>query len=152
MKELKHVNWNDVESNSDIQDLAKFMPQNVQILSLGSLDFTDDYVKILLSRCNKIKALHLEATLITDESLTNIRHCLHLTLEELSLADNKYIRGTGFLELKSMPSLKSLNLCNNNEDCKEIQDLRQHLPHLMLRSSYPWENLYNKVLPNLGNL
>ena len=154
-QELKQVNYNDIEGYSDVQVdaqvLAKYIPTNVEILKLGNLDFRDDDVKILLSRCNKIKALHLEATLISDESLTIIRHYLNLTLEELSLADNKYISGTGFLELKSMPSIKSLNLCNNNENCKEIQNLRQHLPHLMIRSSYPWENLYNKIQPNLGN-
>ena len=148
-EELKQVNFNDIE---DIQVLVEYIPPNVEILNLGSLDFKDDDVKILLRRCNKIKALHLEAMLISDESLTIIRHYLNLTLEELSLADNKYIHGTGFLELKSMPILKSLNLCNNKEGCKEIQDLRQHLPHLMIRTSYPWENIYNRIQPNLGNL
>ena len=153
-EELKQVNFSDVEGHSDddIQVLVENIPSNVEVLNLGSLDFMDDDVKFLLSRCNKIKALHLEATLITDESLTNIRHYLDHTLEELSLADNKYICGTGFLELKSMPILKSLNLCNNKEGCTEIQNLRQHLPHLMITTSYPWENLYNKIQPNLGNL
>ena len=141
-QELKDINFNGVEGlyHDDLQVLAEVIPPNVEELNLGSLDFRDDHVKLLLSRCKKVKKLSLQSVGITDESFKNIRHYLNLTLEELSLADNKYVHGTGFLELKSMPILKSLNLCNNKEGCKEIQDLRQHLPHLMISTSYPWES------------
>ena len=146
-QELKQVNYNDIEGYSDVQVdaqvLAKYIPTNVEILKLGNLDFRDDDVKILLSRCNKIKALHLEETLISDESLTIIRHYLNLTLEELSFAASQYTTETGLLELKFMPRLKRLNFYNvfsHVRDFDEIQKLTQYLPHLMISTSYPWES------------
>ena len=110
---------------------------------LGSV-VKDDPVKILLRRCNKIKALTLEPNGITDDSFTNIRECLNLTLEELSLGKagfecsrfrnthNGPISFTGFLELKPMPRLKILKLYYKKDDDEDIQNLRQHLPHLSL--------------------
>ena len=93
---------------------------------------------MLLSRCNKIKVLNLEATLITDDSLNTMRQYLNLTLEELSLTYE-----VGFLELRSrkstlasMPRLKILNLHCEKEDNNQIQNLRQLLPHLMIRTFF----------------
>ena len=90
----------------------------------------------------------LEPNWITDDSLTNIRECLNLTLEELSLGKagfessrfrnthNGPISFTGFLELKPMPRLKILNLYYKKDDGKEIQNLRQHLPHLTVKGHF----------------
>ena len=132
-QELKEVNFNEVEGlkNGDLEVLAKSIPPNVEKLNLTGSDLMDTHVKILLSRCNKIKILSLEATLITENSLTHIRRCLNLTLEELSLGENKII-GTGFLQLKLMPRLKILNLYDEIEDFTKIQYLRQQLPHLTI--------------------
>ena len=77
--------------------------KTLEILNLSGLDIKDDHVKILLSRCSKIKALSLKVVSITDVSLTNIRRYLNHTLEELSWAANTYINDTAFLELKFMP-------------------------------------------------
>ena len=87
---------------------------------------------------------------MTDSSLTYIRQYLNLTLEELSLVDDAGasagpgaafgygITFTGFLELKSMPKLKILNLYNEKDDC--AMNLRQHLPHVKISSLYHlWE-------------
>ena len=109
--------------------------KTLEILNLSGLDIKDDHVKILLSRCNKIKALSLKAVWISDISLTYITHYLNHTLEELSLAANMYISGTAFLELKSMPRLKILNLYAKIEGFKKIKNLRKHLPHLTIRTS-----------------
>ena len=136
--------------DENLEFLAKNIAQNVEKLNLSGSLVADDHVKILLSRCNKIKALTLEARLITDDSLKNIRQCLNLTLEELSLGatgfwpaglepgifwlyDNDDISFTGFFGLKSMPRLKNLNLYYKKDDGEEIQNLRQHLPHLMIK-------------------
>ena len=89
----------------------------------------DDNVEILLRRCNKIKAMSLEATMITDDSLTNIRKYLNQTLEELSLAYIDRFSFNGFLELKSMPRLKNLELSYEKE---QIENLRLHLPNLII--------------------
>ena len=118
------------------------MPPNVEKLKLGNNLITDDEVKTLLSRCKKIKALNLHATHITDDSFTNIKQHLNLTLEELILRD-EFISVNGFLGLlrllKSMPILKILNLHFENGDGEKIQNLRQHLSHLMIKVSSPFE-------------
>jgi hypothetical protein len=142
--------------HEDLEFLVQNISPNIEKLNLGSSMIKDEDVKILLRRCNKITALSLEATWITDDSLTNIRQHLNLTLEELSLGPDEYIDDfslepderearidfrlahppsisfNAFLELKSMQRLKILNLYHKHGD-KEFEDLRQHLPHLMLK-------------------
>ena len=132
-QELKEVDFNEIEGlcNGDLKVLTKSIPPNVEKLNLTGSDLMNTHVKILLNRCNKIKILSLVATLITDDSLTYIRRYLNLTLEELSLGENK-ITGTGFLQLKCMPRLKILNLYDEIEDFTKIQYLRQQLPHLTI--------------------
>ena len=146
LKEVDLIQLLDFVSDEDLYFLAKNMPPNVEKLDLTGLDITDSHVKILLQRCNKIKALCLDLTLITNHSLKNIRQYLNLTLEELELGVNKDITLTDFLQLKSMPRLKILKLytCLNNKykDDKKLQNLRQYLPHLMIKID--WENLPRK--------
>ena len=67
-----------------------------------------------------------------------IKQHLNLTLEELSLRDD-FISFNGFLGLKSMPRLKILNLLFENGDGEKIQNLRQHLSHLMIKVSSPFD-------------
>ena len=146
LKEVDLIQLLDFVSDEDLYFLAKNMPPNVEKLDLTGLDITDSHVKILLQRCNKIKTLCLDLTLITNHSLMNIRQYLNLTLEELELGVNKDITLTDFLQLKSMPRLKILKLytCLNNKykDDKKLQNLRQYLPHLMIKID--WENLPRK--------
>ena len=143
-------------TSGDLEFLVRNIPPKIEKLDLCSSVITDDHIKILLSRCNEIKALSLEATCITDDSLKTIRQHLNLTLEELSLgpddrdtislepyerdmvirfrqANPPRISFAGFLELKSMPRLKILNLYYKKDDSEEIQNLRQHLPNLMIK-------------------
>ena len=143
-QELKNINFNGVEGlyHDDLQFLSEIIPPNVEELNLGCLDFTDDHVKVLLSRCKKVRKLSLQSIWITDESLRNISYYLNLTLEELSFAASLYTTKTGLLELKSMSRLKRLNFYYSRErDCEVIQKLRQHLPHLMIKTFYLWEIL-----------
>ena len=102
----------------------------------------DEDIKNMLSRCNKIKVLTLEGTPITSNSLKTIRRCLNLTLEELTLG---YCGSFNlcFLELKTMSRLKILNLYygyNNSTyietEGKKVQNLRQQLPHLTIRTFF----------------
>ena len=153
-QELKEIDLAHVDETNGLQpvDLAflvRNISPNVEKLNLSSSAIKDEAVEILLRRCNKITALSLEATWITDDSLTNIRQHLNLTLEELSLVDDADagageafgygVTFTGFLELKSMPSLKILNLYHEKDDC--AMKLRQHLPHVKISSSlfHLWE-------------
>ena len=134
-------------SDEDLEYLAENISSNVEKLNLINQDVQDENVKIMLSRCNKIKALTLEALFIFEDSLTTIGQHLNLTLEELTLGyrhcgEQKF---NNFLELKSMPRLKILNIYNKTVLDGEIQNLRQHLPHLMIRTFY--EGCY-KTLEN----
>ena len=124
------------DDHNTIDFLVENMPPNVEKLDLLGLDYVrDDQFAILLRRCNKIKILGLEAYHISDESLTNIRQYLNITLEELSLAqaDNNVISFNGFLALKFMPKLKILNLLYNDGLEVEEWNLRLHLPHLIIK-------------------
>jgi hypothetical protein len=129
---LANVNYgNGITEDDDLEFLFKNIPPNVEKLNLRGTLISDNQVETLLNRCNKIKTLSLEATWITDDSLSSIRQCLNHTLEELSLGPFDEISDPGFLELKSMPRLKILKLYYkekyyNKDDGEVIQrNLRQ---------------------------
>ena len=135
--DLAYVNYFNGLSVEELDFLIENIPPNVEKLNLSSTFVMDSDIKTLLSRCTKIKALGLEARCLTDDSLKNIKKHLNLTLEELSLERtvhklNFEISFNGFLELKSIQRLKILNLYYRNDD-EEIQNLRQHLPHLIVK-------------------
>jgi hypothetical protein len=134
---LACTNYGEGITAEDLKFLAENIPPDVEKLSLSCTQqdrtFNDYHVKTLLRRCNKIKTLSLESTCVTHHSLTNIRQCLNHTLEELSLGPCDKISLTGFLELKSMPRLKILNVYFCKDEDEEIQILRRNLPHLMIK-------------------
>ena len=129
-QELRDVNLNVYNglNDEDLEFLARNIPPNVEKLNLSKSYINDDHVKTLLSRSNKMKALNLQATQITDNSFADIKQHLNLTLEELSMRLNlrndfltkDFISFNGFLELKSMQRLKFLNIYYRNDD--EIQN------------------------------
>ena len=128
-QELKQVDLNCFSNNmyymeegleyDHLEFLAKNITPNVEKLDLWNHDFLLDHFKTLLSRCKKIKALSLDAYYMTDDSL-RLR-----------------VSFSGLLELKSMPKLKILNLYNKDDYCEEIQNLRQHLPHIKVSGDGP---------------
>ena len=148
---------------SSLEFLAMNITPNVEKLNLSHLHVMDDHVKILLRRCNKIKVLNLDATLLTLDSLFTITHYLNLTLEELSLGYCNYKPfKPRLISFESMPRLKILNLYNKKEedlDEAEIHHLtllRQCLPYLKIRlfmcplkdhitHSLPSENLRSNI-------
>ena len=129
-------------SDECLEFIAKHVSQNVEILDLSDLCISDNHVKVLLSRCKKIKTLRLCATMITDASLKIIRQKLNITLNELSLRINTnehedFWSFTGLLELKYMPRLKILNLDDENkEEDEKFKNLRKQLPHLTINQRY----------------
>ena len=144
-QELKEVDLGhedfERDFNADFDFLVKNISPNIEKLRYlsGGLPMDHD-LKILLSRCNKIKVLGLEETTISDELLANIKQFLNLTLEELSfkLQSNSL---SGFHELKSIPRLKTLKLYTYSRKSltyskkihdEKIQNLKQPLPHLMI--------------------
>ena len=147
-QELKEVDLAYVDmpqlTEDDLEFLAKNISPNVVKLNLSHQDVEDDHVKILLSRCHKIKILNLEFTFVTKDILKTIRQYLYLTLEELSMSQ---FGSNGFLQLKKMPRLKILNVYANKENAKIIHNRSQHLPHLLIRTFFCDE--FGKILPNL---
>ena len=122
--DLNYVNAtniaNDYEglSDEDLQYLAKNISSSVEKLNLINQDVDDEHVKKMLTRCNKIKVLTLEALFLSIiDSMKTIRQYSN-TLEELTLGygGGFSTKFTSFLELKSMPRLKILNLCYNKDD------------------------------------
>ena len=124
-EENEEVNeWSEISDDS-LEFLAKNMSPHVEILNL---EFTDNHIKTLFSRCNKIKKLSISVQIMTDDSLTSLRENLKHTLEELTLSTGE-ISFIGLLELKSMTRLKLLNLEWPNK-YYELFYLRKLLPHL----------------------
>ena len=123
-QELREIDFDGSDEglkSEDLKFLVENISPNIEKLNLKSSCYLDEFVKILLSRCKKIKAFSLTARFIADISLTNIKQHLQLTLEELSLGCGfEFLSLTGFLELKSMPRLKILNLYNREADAKVI--------------------------------
>ena len=153
---LAHMNHSCGLSNIDdnlefvdnLETLAKNISPNVVKLNLSHQYGIEDYhIKILLSRCSKIKVLSLETNIdnsfLTIDSFKTIRKYLNLTLEELSVGYYGYKPFNSVLELKSMPRLKILNLYYKKKDEEEIQILKQHLPHLMIRAIFDENEGYN---------
>ena len=148
-QELKEVDLAYVDmpqlTEDDLEFLAKNISPNVVKLNLSHQDVEDDHVKILLSRCHKIKILNLEFTFVKKDILKTIRQYLNLTLEELSMSN---FGSNGFLELKKMRRLKILNVYANKENAKKIHNRSQHLPHLLIRTFFCDE--FGKILPDLN--
>ena len=153
---LGHINHSlgltNIDENLEFVDnlgiLAKNISPNVVKLNLSYQYGIEDYhIKILLSRCSKIKVLSLEASIddsfLTIDSFKNIRQYLNHTLEELSVSYYGYKPFNSVIELKSMPRLKILNLYYKKKDEEEIQILKQHLPHLMIRKFLDKNEGYN---------
>ena len=78
--DLAFVNLNEGLTDEDLEFLVKNIHPNIEKLKLSSTYVTDSDVEILLSRCNKIKALSLEAKDINVNSLKNMKQRLKLTL------------------------------------------------------------------------
>ena len=89
--------------------LVKHMPVDLRKLCLMGLDcLSDEHVKVLVNRCNKLIELDLFGCfLISKTSVVNIIEQLpELVKIDLSLTK---ISTNGLIELKSMPQLKFLN-------------------------------------------
>jgi hypothetical protein len=119
-------------SYESIYLLVNGISKNIEKFGLAhcssGCDAADGYVKILVSRCNKIKSLNLAWNSITNNSLTRIAKNLENSLEELDIGRCSNITDTKLLEMSSMPKLKILNYFmpyNSN-----YEDLKKNLPQL----------------------
>ena len=116
--------------------LANNLTTKIEKLNLGGQIYLEDkHVNSLVIRCNKIVALNLGLTSITDNCLSSISENLNLTLKELDISEyiNPLLIGLKDAEiywhLRSMSKLKKLNLPNLIH-VNEIVNLKKKLPDM----------------------
>ena len=93
--------------------------------------FNDGHMKTLVKRCNKLTHLDLRYTCITNDSIHSIIKHLNKSLEKLSVFKTK-VDFTALLELKSMPTLKTLICCFGNNSTENMKNLKLKLPHISI--------------------
>ena len=150
--ELKELHfWNGV-ANSDgeninyrcgiygygmVHYLVNNVSPNIEKFSAFECAFSDEHIKILVSRCKNIKELRFAVLYITNNLVTHIIDHLKPTLEKLNLTDTKTdsIDYQKMFQLKLMPKLKSLD-CLCTSDINVISELRNELPNVSV-NGYP---------------
>ena len=109
--ELRELNLEGVEIPNP--HVGHFLSENIttkiEKLNVSWLNFDDENVKTLVSRCTKISSFNLQITKITNNSLKYISDNLGQTLEELHITNPSYTLHDKLRELKAMPRLKILN-------------------------------------------
>jgi hypothetical protein len=107
-KNLKNVDFCGTHMSRDsIKLLVNNLTSTVEKLNLGFLPrITDDHVKTLVEKCDKLSVLILRCTSITNNSLAHIIENLPDTLEKLNVSWCSYLTYAKLSEVKSMPSLK----------------------------------------------
>jgi len=121
--------------------LMNNMSPNIEKFSARKCAFSDDHIKILVSRCTKIKELRFACLRISNDSVTHIIDHLKPTLEKLDLS-NIGIDYQKMFELKLMPKLKSLDcLCYRSEI---LHQLREQLPDVSVNGYLPMATICKK--------
>ena len=129
--------------------LVNNMSPNIEKFSIQDGPFCDEHIKILVSRCTKLKELRLSCMSIKNASLTYIIDHLTPKLEKLEL-DNVGIDYKRKFELKLMPKLKSLNcLCYRWEI---VHELREELPDISVNGYPPMATVCKKKKVEYGKL
>ena len=125
----------------NVEYLVNNISPNIERFSIAASDFRDQHIKILASRCTKIKELRLAGLDITNDSVTHILDHLSPTLEQLELTDNNIDSQKQF-QLKLMPKLKILD----NIDYKwvEVHELREKLPNVSVNGYSPMATICKK--------
>ena len=110
--------------------LVENLTPNILKLDLGGRQVEDKHVTTLVQRCKKIKELKLSHPSITNDSVNMIVKNLN-SLEYLDLSYNKIGVAT-LLQLKSVPTLKTLHFEGENEEYEEIKNLKLQLPRISI--------------------
>jgi uncharacterized C2H2 Zn-finger protein len=151
--ELKELNfWNGVFPGNgitydcgiyhgNVDYLVKNISPNIEKFCVGASDFRDQHIKILVSRCTKIKELRLAGLCITNDSVTHILDHLSPTLEQLELTDNNIDSPKQF-QLKMMPKLKILD--NLDYKWEIVHELRKQLPNVSVNGYPPMSTVCKK--------
>ena len=109
---LVELNLGEINQNISVDHLTENVSTKVEKLSLQFLkSIKDRHIKKLVTRCKKLRVLHLRGTSICDESITTIVKELKPTLEELDVSFT-HIRLAKLLNLGAMPNLRVLHCLN----------------------------------------
>ena len=107
--------------------LVQNLTPKLEKINIGVKNLTDEHVKALVKRCNKLQELKLiYSGPITDNAITSIKEELKNTLETLVLPSCKEISHSKLLELQEMPRLLNLSIDWEKE---RIQRLKIELPN-----------------------
>ena len=120
-----------------IDYLVNNLTTKIEKLSLSCAAITDEQVKILVSRCNKLSVLDLShpggsyetRRLLTDNSMNHIIEHLKPTLEELNVEGCESLSYGKLAQLRSMPHLKKLKIEVRDHD-EDFQRLKRELPQV----------------------
>ena len=134
--ELREVNFSSIPTRASripkdaLDYLANNLTPKIKKLDLFyQKELTDEHGKALVSRCNKITELNIDATRISNLTLMSIIENLKLTLEKLELPGWQDIHYATLIQLKSFSRLRILD-CDLTCDCCDYESLRKQLPHV----------------------
>lgn len=129
--ELKQLNLAGTNlSEKSIEYLVNNLTVKMEKLSLFHLSaVSDEYIKILVRRCNRLSALDLGSTSITDDSLTSIIENLS-ALKEIDIGGSEEISYDKLLELNTMPWLEVLYCKLYGDDLENLK--KELLPTLTI--------------------
>jgi hypothetical protein len=131
-----HLNGTNISAIA-INFLVHNITPTVEILSFNYMKLiSDKHVKILGSRCPKLKTLILAGTSITSESINIIIETMKTTLEYLDVAFALNFDIMKILELRTMPKLKTL-IGTGLAPVKE--QLEGYFPNLVI---YEFDNVH----------
>ena len=133
--ELREVDFSFIEIPQDVLDyLANNLTPKIKKLNLYyQRELTDEHVKALVCRCNKITDLNLSGTKISKVALMSIIGNLKLSLEKLRLPQSQDIHITSLSQLKSFSRLRILDCDLTCHCCHwDFESLRKQLPHVSI--------------------
>ena len=133
--ELREVDFSFIAIPQDVLDyLANNLTPKIKKLNLYyQRELTDEHVKALVRRCNKITDLNLSGTKISKVALMSIIGNLKLSLEKLRLPESQDIHITSLSQLKSFSRLRILDCDLTCHCCHwDFESLRKQLPHVSI--------------------
>ena len=121
--------------------LVNNISPNIEKFSVRECDVSNEHIKILVTRCPKIKELRFACMEMTNDSVTHIIDHLKPTLEKLELTCYNIDYEKKF-ELKLMPKLESLIcFCYKWEI---VHKLREELPGVSVNGYPPMATVCKK--------
>ena len=119
---LVELNLGEINQNISVDHLTENVSIKVEKLSLQLLkSIKDRHIKKLVTRCKKLRVLHLRGTSISDESITTIVKELKPTLEDLDVSFT-HIRLAKLLDLSAVPNLRVLHCLNIIGDISTVKN------------------------------